>query len=92
MQNWNDFTEATKKNGVPGQNMVYADVMEILGGARCLYTNPKRRLQPNPRPGNKESMIGKVGAPFYHMPLLLTPTGVYCTANNKTIDDSFLII
>ena len=91
MQNWNDFTEATKKYGVPGQNMVYADVYGNIGWRPAVYI-PIRKEGSSliPRPGNKAEYDWQGRVPFDHMPFIINPEqGYIATANNKTIDDSF---
>ena len=42
MKNWEDFTEGLKDFGVPGQNIVYADIDGNIGWRPAVYV-PIRR-------------------------------------------------
>ena len=91
MKNWEDFTEALKDFGVPGQNIVYADTEGNIGWRPAVYIPIRREgFSMLPRPGNNKDYdwIGKV--PFEDMPFLFNPaSGFISTANNKTIGDDF---
>jgi len=91
MKNWGDFTNGVKKFGVPGQNIVYADVDGNIGWRPAVYI-PIRKMGYSmvPRPGWDPAYDWKGRVPFEEMPFLLNPKkGFISTANNKTIDDSF---
>ncbi|MBT3731725.1 MAG: penicillin acylase family protein [Candidatus Marinimicrobia bacterium] len=91
MKNWNDFTETVKSFGVPGQNMVYADVEGNIGWRPAVYI-PIRKKGSSllPRPGQDKSYDWKGKVPFEEMPYLYNPEkGFISTANNKTIGDEF---
>lgn len=91
MKNWNDFTETVKSFGVPGQNMVYADVDGNIGWRPAVYI-PIRKNGSSllPRPGHDPSFDWKGKVPFDEMPFILNPKkGFISTANNKTIGDEF---
>ena len=91
MKNWDDFTEAVKSFGVPGQNMVYADVNGNIGWRPAVYI-PIRKEGSSllPRPGHDPDYDWKGKVPFDKMPFLYNPKkGFISTANNKTIGDEF---
>ena len=91
MKNWEDFTNGVKKFGVPGQNIVYADVDGNIGWRPAVYI-PIRKMGYSmvPRPGWDPTYDWEGRVPFEEMPFLLNPKkGFISTANNKTIDDSF---
>jgi len=91
MRNWNDFTETTRKFGVPGQNMIYADIYGNIGWRAAVYV-PIRKEGSSliPRPGNDPNYDWQGRIPFDDMPFILNPEqGYIATANNKTVDDSF---
>ena len=91
MKNWGDFTNGVKKFGVPGQNIVYADVDGNIGWRPAVYI-PIRKMGYSmvPRPGWDPAYDWEGRVPFEEMPFLLNPKkGFISTANNKTIDDSF---
>ena len=91
MKDWEDFTEATSLFGVPGQNMIYADVHGNIGWRPAVYIPLRKKGESLiPRPGHDPTYdwFGKV--PFVEMPYLLNPEeGYIVTANNKIIDDTF---
>lgn len=91
MQNWDDFTQTVKKFGVPGQNIVYADVYGNIGWRPAVYV-PIRKEGSSliPRPGQNPKYDWQGRIPFSEMPFILNPeSGFIATANNKTIDDAF---
>ena len=91
MKNWNDFTEAVKNFGVPGQNIIYADTAGNIGWRPAVYV-PIRKEGNSlmPRPGHKESYDWHGYVPFEKMPYIFNPEkGYISTANNKTIGDEF---
>jgi penicillin amidase len=91
MKNWDDFSNGIKKFGVPGQNIVYADVKGNIGWRPAVYV-PIRKQGSSmiPRPGEDPSFDWKGKIPFEEMPFLYNPEkGYISTANNKTIGDDF---
>ena len=92
MENWKDFTRAVKKFGVPGQNIVYADVDGNIGWRPAVYIPIRKEgYSMLPRPGHKKSFKWKGRVPFEDMPFLYNPTSGYIsTANNRTIDKNFM--
>ena len=91
MKNWGDFSNGIKKFGVPGQNIVYADVKGNIGWRPAVYV-PVRKQGSSmiPRPGEDPSFDWKGKIPFEKMPFLYNPEkGYISTANNKTIGDDF---
>ena len=91
MKNWEDFSNGVKNFGVPGQNIVYADVDGNIGWRPAVFI-PIRILGNSmvPRPGwdPKFDWMGRV--PFDEMPYLYNPDkGFISTANNKTINEEF---
>lgn len=91
MNNWNDFSNGVKDFGVPGQNIVYADIDGNIGWRPAVYI-PIRKYghSMTPRPGWDKSYDWNGKVPFDEMPFILNPKeGFISTANNRTIDDSF---
>ena len=89
--NWNEFSDAAKNYGVPGQNIVYADTKGNIGWRPAVYV-PIRKEGSSllPRPGNDPKYDWNGRVPFNKMPYLYNPeSGFIATANNKTIGDSF---
>ena len=91
MKNWEDFTNGVKKFGVPGQNIVYADVDGNIGWRPAVYIPIRKKgFSMVPRPGWDPTYDWKGRVPFEEMPFLLNPKkGFISTANNKTIGDTF---
>ena len=90
-KNWSDFSRAVQKFGVPGQNIVYADVQGNIGWRPAVFI-PIRKEGSSliPRPGDDPSYDWSGRVPYKKMPFLLNPKkGFIATANNKTIDESF---
>jgi len=91
MKNWKDFSDATRNFGVPGQNIVYADVNGNIGWRPAVFI-PKREegFSMVPRPGDDPKYDWRGKIPFEKMPFLYNPeAGFISTANNRTIDDNF---
>ena len=91
MKNWDDFTEAVKNFGVPGQNIIYADTAGNIGWRPAVYI-PIRKEGNSliPRPGHDPNYDWKGYVPFEKMPFIFNPEkGYISTANNKTIGDEF---
>ena len=91
MRNWNDFSNALKKFGVPGQNIVYADVDGNIGWRPAVYIPIRKRgYSMAPRPGWDKSYEWNGYVPFEEMPFLFNPPeGYISTANNRTIGNEF---
>ena len=90
-KNWNDFSKTIKNYGVPGQNIVYADIYGNIGWRPAVFV-PIRKEGSSliPRPGHDPTYDWEGRVPYKEMPFLLNPkAGYIATANNKTIDDSF---
>ena len=90
-KNWNDFSRALKHFGVPGQNIVYADVDGNIGWRPAVFL-PIRKEGSSliPRPGHNSDYDWSGRVPYKEMPYLFNPKkGYIATANNKTIDDTF---
>ena len=90
-KNWNDFSRALKDFGVPGQNIIYADVHGNIGWRPAVFL-PIRKEGSSliPRPGHNSEYDWKGRVPYKEMPYLLNPKkGYIATANNKTIGDTF---
>lgn len=90
-KNWNTFSTAIKNFGVPGQNIVYADIYGNIGWRPAVFV-PIRKEGSSliPRPGHDPDYDWQGKVPYNEMPFLLNPkSGYIATANNKTIDDSF---
>ena len=91
MKNWKDFSDAARNFGVPGQNIVYADVNGNIGWRPAVFI-PKREegFSMVPRPGDDPKYDWRGKIPFEKMPFLYNPeAGFISTANNRTIDDNF---
>lgn len=91
MKNWDDFSKAVELFGVPGQNIVYADVEGNIGWRPAVYIPIRREaFSMTPKPGDDPLYNWKGRVPFSEMPYVLNPkNGFISTANNKTIDESF---
>jgi len=90
-KNWDDFSKAVKNYGVPGQNIVYADVFGNIGWRPAVYV-PIRKEGSSliPRPGHDPDFDWAGRLPYKEMPYLFSPeSGYIATADNKTIDDKF---
>ena len=91
MKNWDDFSKAVELFGVPGQNIIYADVDGNIGWRPAVYIPIRREaFSMTPKPGENPAYDWKGRVPFSEMPYLYNPKkGFISTANNKTIDESF---
>ena len=91
MKNWNDYTNAVKDFGVPGQNIVYADRNGNIGWRPAVYVPIRREgFSMVPRPGDNKDYDWKGKVPFEEMPFLYNPAkGFIATANNRTIGADF---
>ncbi len=88
---WESFSAAVEKFGVPGQNIVYADTAGNIGWRPAVKV-PIRKDGESliPRPGNDPAYDWKGYVPFSEMPYLFNPPeGYIVTANNKSIDDTY---
>ena len=91
IKGWEDFSKAVSGFGVPGQNMVYADVQGNIGWRPAGYL-PIRKDGSSlvPRPGDDPDYDWQGVVPFEEMPFLFNPPrGAIVSANNKTIDSTF---
>lgn len=89
--NWDEFSAATKKFWIPGQNMIYADLEGNIGW-RPAVALPLRAQGTGlvPLPGDDPQWDWQGFVPFEEMPYQLNPEqGYIATANNKTIGDEF---
>ena len=91
MKNWEDFTKALKNFGVPGQNVVYADIDGNIGWRPAVYVPVRRNADSFvPRDGTISLNDWKGRVPFDEMPYLFNPPkGYIATANNKIIGKKF---
>ena len=90
-KNWNDFSRALKNFGVPGQNIVYADIDGNIGWRPAVFI-PIRKEGSSliPRPGHDSDYDWDGRVPYKEMPYLFNPkSGYIATANNKTIGNTF---
>ena len=90
-KNWIDFSNALKHYGVPGQNIVYADVEGNIGWRPAVFLPIRKEgYSLIPRPGDDPNYDWSGRVPYKEMPYLFNPPeGYIATANNKTIGDSF---
>jgi len=90
-KNWTDFSNALKHYGVPGQNIVYADVEGNIGWRPAVFLPIRKEgYSLIPRPGDDPNYDWSGRVPYKQMPYLFNPPeGYIATANNKTIGDSF---
>ena len=91
MKNWKDFTNALELFGVPGQNIVYADIDGNIGWRPAVFVPIRREgFSMVPRPGHLSEYDWKGRVPYKDMPFLYNPPkGYISTANNRTIDEGF---
>mgnify|MGYP003387371028 FL=1 len=91
MENWEDFSRGVRDFGVPGQNIVYADINGNIGWRPAVYIPVRKDGHTMvPRQGNDPDYDWKGKVPFEEMPYLYNPKkGYISTANNKTIEDEF---
>ena len=90
-KNWEEFSEASKTFGVPGQNLTYADTQGNIGwrpGVKIPIREGAEALLPFDGTTSKHDWHGYV--PFEEMPFLFNPEkGYISNGNNKTIDSSY---
>jgi len=91
MKNWSDFSNALSNFGVPGQNIVYADIEGNIGWRPAVFVPIRREgFSMVPRPGWDKSYDWNGKIPYDEMPFLYNPPkGFISTANNRTIDEKF---
>ncbi len=91
MADWDGFTRGVRDFGVPGQNIVYADIKGNIGWRPAVYVPIRKKgYSMVPRPGHDTTYAWKGRVPFEKMPYLYNPEkGYISTANNRTIDKSF---
>ena len=91
MKNWSDFSNALSKFGVPGQNIVYADIEGNIGWRPAVFVPIRREgFSMVPRPGWDKSYDWNGKVPYEEMPFQYNPPkGFISTANNRTIDETF---
>jgi len=91
MKNWDDFSQAVKKFGVPGQNIVYADINGNIGWRPAVFIPIRKNgYSMVPRPGHNSEYDWNGKVSYSQMPYIFNPEkGYISTANNKTIDDTF---
>ena len=91
MKNWMDFSNGVKNFGVPGQNIVYADINGNIGWRPAVFVPIRREgFNMSLRPGENPDYDWKGKIPFGDMPYLYNPeNGFISTANNRTIDEGF---
>ncbi|MFQ6615208.1 MAG: penicillin acylase family protein [Fidelibacterota bacterium] len=91
MRNWEDFSQAARSFGTPGQNVVYADTAGNIGW-RPFARIPIRKGGATAMPvsGTSSEWDWKGYIPFDEIPFVLNPpSGLIATANNKVFDDSY---
>lgn len=90
-ENWEEFSQASKLFGAPGQNWTYADVQGNIGwrpSSKIPIRNGGEKLLPFDGSTSKNDWKGYI--PFEEMPYLFNPEkGYISNGNNKTIDDSY---
>ena len=91
MKSWDDFSNAVEDFGVPGQNIVYADINGNIGWRPAVFVPIRKEgFSMVPRPGNDSQYDWRGKVPYSKMPFLFNPEGGYIsTANNKTIGSDF---
>jgi len=89
--NWDEFSEASKLFGAPGQNWTYADKNGNIGwrpNAKIPIRLGAEQLIPFDGSTSKHDWKGYV--PFDEMPYVYNPEkGYISNGNNKTIDDDY---
>tara|TARA_B100000315_G_scaffold260807_1_gene325633 strand:+ start:22788 stop:25217 length:2430 start_codon:yes stop_codon:yes gene_type:complete len=91
MKNWDDFLEAGKTFGAPGQNFVYADKAGNIGWKP--FANVPIRKDAEylmPLPGESSEWGWKGFIPFKELPVKFNPPeGLIVTANSKVVDEQY---
>lgn len=89
--NWNEFSDASKLFGAPGQNWTYADKDGNIGwrpNSKIPIRLGAEQLIPFDGSTSKHDWTGYV--PFDEMPYVYNPEkGYISNGNNKTIDDDY---
>lgn len=89
--NWDEFSEASKLFGAPGQNWTYADKDGNIGwrpNSKIPIRLGAEKLIPFDGSTSKHDWTGYV--PFDEMPYVYNPEkGYISNGNNKTIDDDY---
>ena len=90
-KNWDEFSEASKTFGAPGQNLTYADKEGNIAwrpGVKIPIRKGAETLLPFDGTTDEHDWKGYV--PFEEMPFLFNPEkGYISNGNNKTVDDSY---
>ena len=89
--NWEEFRDALRLFGSPGQNVVYADVDGHIGYQATGFV-PVRKAGDGTRPvpGNTDDYEWTGYLPFDDMPRVYDPeSGIIATANNRTTPDGY---
>ncbi len=90
-ENWDQFSDALRTHGVPGQNFVYADRQGNFGWRPAVHLPIRKgadRLLLRDGASGEWDWQGYV--PFDEMPYLYNPPeGYIATANNKTVGEDF---
>ena len=90
-KNWEEFSEASRTFGAPGQNLTYADTQGNIGwrpGVKIPIRKGAEALLPFDGTTSKHDWQGYI--PFEEMPFLFNPEkGYISNGNNKTIDSSY---
>ena len=83
-KDWGDFTDAVKNYGVPGQNIVYADVNGNIGWRSAVYI-PIRKEGSSliPRPGDNPYYDWDGRVPYKEMPYIYTVSYTHLTLPTK---------
>ena len=91
MKNWEDFSNGVRSFGVPGQNIVYADIDGNIGWRPAVFIPIRKEgFSMAPRPGHDPDYDWQGKVPYSEMPFIYNPeSGFISTANNKTIGDDF---
>ena len=89
--NWDEFSEASKLFGAPGQNWTYADKNGNIGwrpNSKIPIRLGAEKLIPFDGSTSKHDWTGYI--PFDEMPYVYNPEkGYISNGNNKTIDDDY---
>ncbi len=73
-KNWSDFSRSVKQFGVPGQNIVYADVEGNIGWRPAVFLPIRKEgFSLVPRPGDDPTYDWSGRVPFKKMPFMLNP-------------------
>jgi len=90
-RDWDDFSNAVRDFGVPGQSIVYADREGNIGWRPAVHIPIRKdagKLMLRPGASGEWDWQGTV--PFEEMPFIYNPpAGFIATANNKVVDDDY---